>query len=184
MLAPRDSRWMQTFSGLRFYPADPRPQDICIEDIAHHLSLMNRFTGATRYAYSVAQHAINCAIMADGEHALEALLHDATEAYIADINSPAKSYLPDYKVMEARLYRVVANKFGFPVQTTDYVKVIDTRMLVTEAAHLMREESYSWWNEDHWPEQYDLDIVNIVLDPMSPKDVEAWFLELFDELTE
>lgn len=35
--------WMQTYTGRAFYPEDPNPEDVCIKDIAHHLSLMCRF---------------------------------------------------------------------------------------------------------------------------------------------
>ncbi len=140
---------------------------------------MNRFNGVTSRPYSVAQHCINCALVAQNDYSLEALLHDASEAYIADINSPTKHYLPDYKVLEARLYRVIAQKFGFPLETTSYVRHIDAKMLVTEASYLMRPGSYAWWKETHWPEPYDLDTVH--MDPLAPEDAEEWFLDLFEQ---
>lgn len=34
--------WIQTYKGIDFYPFDPRPEDVDIEDIAHALSLQCR----------------------------------------------------------------------------------------------------------------------------------------------
>jgi uncharacterized protein len=49
---------MQTYTGRQYWPLDPRPEDVRVEDIAHHLSLINRFCGATRVAWSVGIHSI------------------------------------------------------------------------------------------------------------------------------
>src|SRR5690606_23156115 len=39
--------WIQTYTGRRFYVTAPRPEDVCIEDVAHALSNICRFTGHT-----------------------------------------------------------------------------------------------------------------------------------------
>ena len=62
-------------------PADPRPEEICIEDIAHALSLMTRANGHFPVFYSVAQHSLDCAAMAQAEgrssrEVLACLLHE------------------------------------------------------------------------------------------------------------
>ena len=44
---------IRTFSGIHMSPADPRPEEICIEDIAHALSLMTRANGHFPVFYSV-----------------------------------------------------------------------------------------------------------------------------------
>lgn len=66
-----------------------------IEDIAHALALINRFTGHTERPYSVAEHSLLVADIAAAHGAspsaqLAALLHDAHEAYTSDVSSPAK----------------------------------------------------------------------------------------------
>ena len=51
--------WMLTYTGRRFYPIDPRPEDVCTEDIAHALSRICRFAGNTYCFYSVAEHSLS-----------------------------------------------------------------------------------------------------------------------------
>ena len=51
---------MNTFSGKKFDPMDIKAEDICLEDIAHALSLLCRGGGHLKHFYSVGQHSINC----------------------------------------------------------------------------------------------------------------------------
>src|SRR5271156_4912831 len=83
-----DSAWIQTFTGKKFYPFNPKPQDIDIRDIAHALSNICRFTGHTKRFYSVAEHSRNVAKLVPAHMKLQALLHDASEAYLCDIARP------------------------------------------------------------------------------------------------
>ena len=48
-----------TFSGLRFWPLDPDPAKILIEDIAHALAHQCRFGGHASKFYSVAEHSVH-----------------------------------------------------------------------------------------------------------------------------
>lgn len=64
-------------------------------DIAHALSLINRFTGHTTRPYSVAEHSLLVADLAEAADAtpvvqMAALMHDAHEAYTGDVSSPVK----------------------------------------------------------------------------------------------
>lgn len=104
--------YMMTFSGKKFYPKKPTPNEVDIHDIARSLSMMNRFCGHTKFPYSVARHSINCANIAPEGYKLEALLHDATEAYLSDIVMPAKRSLPEYEIMENEIFQyAIAPKF-------------------------------------------------------------------------
>jgi hypothetical protein len=76
----RRGDWMQTFTGRRFWPLDPRGEDVLIEDIAHALSLLTRYGGHCTRFYSVAEHSVLLARAATPENALWLLLHDASEA--------------------------------------------------------------------------------------------------------
>ena len=57
-LAERYGDWQQTYTGVKFHPLDPRPEDFKLEDIAHALSMLCRFNGHSKYFYSVAQHSV------------------------------------------------------------------------------------------------------------------------------
>ena len=88
---------MVTIGGLdyHFVPPGISGQDIRIEDIAHSLAQINRYTGHARRPYSVAEHSLlvaDIAAMADTcpQVQLAALMHDAHEAYTGDVSSPVK----------------------------------------------------------------------------------------------
>lgn len=136
----RRGDWIQMESGRAFYPLDPRPDDIEITDIAQALAQMNRYRG-TIFPYSVAQHsALVCSWVAARapEHALWALLHDAAEAYLADIPRPLKADLPAWKPIEARVMAAVCERFGLPPEEPAIVKEADFRILADEKAVLLR----------------------------------------------
>jgi hypothetical protein len=59
-----------TFSGHRFWPLDPRPHDIRIEDISHALANQSRFGGHCRIFYSIAQHSVLVSELCRPEDAL------------------------------------------------------------------------------------------------------------------
>jgi 5'-nucleotidase len=108
VIPPRTGAWMQTFTGRSFWPADPRPEDIDIVDIAHALSMQPRYGGHCTRFYSVAEHSRLVSEQVElryGKPGLEraALLHDASEAYLVDIPRPVKVSLSNYKELEARL---------------------------------------------------------------------------------
>lgn len=88
-------RYIRTFTGRMVNPLELKPSDVCIEDIAHHLSLLCRYTGACPMHYSVAQHSVLVARYLQKNGASVALqiagvLHDSGEAYFNDLASPVK----------------------------------------------------------------------------------------------
>ncbi len=140
----RRGDWMQMHSGVRFWPLDPRPEDIRIEDIAHSLSLLCRFGGHCRRFYSVAEHSFHVASLLPDHLKLAGLLHDASEAYVVDLPSPLKRCLPDYQTIEAGVHRAIAEHFGLPEEMPPEVKTADRQMLVTEAWELMAHPPEEW----------------------------------------
>lgn len=92
-------------------------EDISLDDIAHHLSKICRFNGATPLDvnYSVGEHCINLSkYLLDKKYinlAKAALLHDASEAFLSDIVSPIKHCLPDYKKLELNVQSVIFKKY-------------------------------------------------------------------------
>lgn len=78
-------------SGRYVNPLALRADDLDIVDIAHHLSIVNRYTGGTPMPYSVAQHSVWVSHQfKDRDLAFAGLMHDAAEAYLNDIASPVK----------------------------------------------------------------------------------------------
>lgn len=128
---------IRTFSGIYMNVFEPTIDMICIEDIAHSLSNQCRFGGHLPEYYSVAQHSVLCAALVPEQYKLQALLHDASEAYLLDIPSPFKSGLTNYKQFEDRLMNLIAQKFGFKYPIEKQVKEADKEMLEFEWNHLM-----------------------------------------------
>jgi hypothetical protein len=144
--------WIQTYTGRKFYPFAPRPEDIDIRDIAHALSMQCRYAGHTRQFYSVAEH---CVLIADALRRVgqpdkivaAGLMHDATEAYLVDLPRPVKNCLPGYKDAEVRLAAVIAETFNLPPVEPPIVKEFDTRILRNEAEALLGPAVDCWWHD-------------------------------------
>lgn len=105
--------WIQTYTGKKFYPLNPREEDIDIRDIAHALSLEPRWGGATEVPYSVAAHSIAVSQCVPDGHRLAALLHDASEAYLRDIPRPLKrsAIFSEYRFAEIKLQEAIERRF-------------------------------------------------------------------------
>ena len=141
----RNGDWMQTITGRIFWPIDPRPEDVCIEDIAHALSMMCRFNGHCKFFYSVAEHSVHVSNICSPENKRWGLLHDATEAYLADIVRPAKPYIDGYKPAETRLMIAICKKFGLPEIEPLEVKHADMAILADEANQVMGPHPEKWY---------------------------------------
>lgn len=142
--------WMHTYTGKKFYPMNPRVEDICIEDIAHSLSLQCRYNGHVTRFYSVAEHCVHLSYSVSPANALWALLHDATEAYVGDMIRPLKKFMPEYVDAEDRVMVAIAQRFGLslpvdgPLIMPNEVKDADDRILLTERNSLMVKTDHKW----------------------------------------
>ena len=143
--------WIQTHSGKRFYPLNPTPSSIDINDIAAALSKQCRYAGHCLRFYSVAEHCVLMARAAKPAHQLAALMHDASEAYLVDIPSPLKPYLGGYKEMESDVMGVIAAKYDFSWPLPPEVKELDHRILADERSQNMSPmtdaDSAEWGSE-------------------------------------
>ena len=136
---------IMTCSYKMFDPLHPDVDLIDIEDIAHALSMLCRANGHFRTFYSVGQHSINCAREAKARGysqkvQLACLLHDASEAYLADVTRPVKAELPRYKEIEGPLQDLIWNKWlSAPLTSAENAQVfeIDDHMLAHEFIHIM-----------------------------------------------
>lgn len=138
-----------THGGRYVSLTDPEPNTIDIEDIAHALSHICRYTGHTDRHYSVAEHSLRCAgyLRRRGYtpfSQLAALLHDATEAYLGDVSSPLKSLLPEYRELEERMEAIIELTFGVKIHGRPEVKMADLQLLASEREQLMTGDKTPW----------------------------------------
>jgi hypothetical protein len=141
---------METVTGKRLDPLKPSADQICIEDIAHALANLCRFTGHTREFYSVAQHSVLVSIQVPTRFKLAAILHDASEAYLNDLARPVKhqpAILAVYGPAEDRLMEMIAAKYGFPWPMPQQVKAADDLLCRAEGRDLMPGTN-DWWKLD------------------------------------
>lgn len=139
----RKGNWFQTYTGIAFWPLDPRPEEVCIEDIAHPLSMQCRYNGHCREFYSVAQHSVLVSSILDKDAAW-GLMHDAAEAYIGDMVRPIKLHMPTFRDVEALVMRAICQRFGLPIVEPRSVKQADDILLMTERRDLLASPTRPW----------------------------------------
>ena len=174
--SPRVGDWMQTYSGRKFWPLDPRADDVCLEDIANALAKICRFNGHCKEFYSVAQHSVLVSLHCPPKLALVGLLHDAAEAYVGDMVTPLKNYSPEFKGHENGVYGAIAERFGLPSQVPVEVKRVDLTLLATEARDLMCSEVAAAWGLTCEP-------LTEKIRPWAPKEALYRFMHRYRELT-
>lgn len=172
--------YVETSSGKKVHFLEPDPDSINIEDIAHALSFIPRFNGHTSKFISVAEHSWNGARYIQHDLKLQMLLHDASEAYLCDIPSPIKQFLPDYKKIEDGMMNAIAAKFGFEYPLHPIVHHYDLALLSNEAHWLLPSRGNDWgtWRATKRP------IVSPEFKPLclDSKTANKVFLDLFYEL--
>ncbi len=165
--------WMQTASGGQFWPLDPRPSEVSIDDIAHALSLICRFGGHCRRFYSVAEHSVLTARAAEPQHKRWALMHDSPEAYILDMVRPLKKHMPAYAAHEERLMRAISLRFNLLLDMPAEVKLLDDRILMDERAQNMMPPPSPW--------SVEIEPLGIQLQFWTPDQAKREFLAAYTE---
>ncbi len=170
--------YARTYTGKKFYPNRIEELEICIDDIAHSLSNVNRYCGSLDHFYCVAQHClivehIVSNIIDDRVISLSALLHDASEAYIPDMPSPIKKVLPSFKELERRLERHIRKHFNLPDMEHFTINDVDKGIRLNEMKYLT-----------DWPEGRQELIYKYKIIPMSAKFAEEQYLKRYYELRE
>lgn len=196
MVTPRtSSSAIITFANRFVDPLHFRPEDADIETIAHALSNVGRFNGHLREFYSVAQHSVHVAervillrdqsprtiITGGAKLALRALLHDASEAYIADVSRPVKHAkgMEQYRVIEGTIQGAIYECFGVGsvdlIEHDNILSHADNELLALEAQQL------GGWDITLW--NIPMPRWQRMLCPQPPKVAEEMFLQMFEELT-
>jgi len=184
--------WQRMLSGRRLDLLDPSPLDVEIEDIAHGLARVARWNGQTvgDYAFSVAQHSLVVETLVrtlkpstPPDMQLAALVHDAPEYVVGDMISPFKAVLGgDYKEVEARLTRAIHLRFGLPAELPGSVKkLIKKADLMSAWLEAMQLAGFSREESDRFfiaPP----DGCHLSLEPLSPGDAQAAFLERYQAI--
>jgi 5'-deoxynucleotidase YfbR-like HD superfamily hydrolase len=138
---------MQGYGGDPVDHDDPWRTTIRIETIAHALAMIPRFGGHTHFPYSVALHSLHVSTLLEARlghrGAVMGLLHDAHEAFVGDVTTPAKRKIGRlWAVFEARWEQRVREAFpGWDWRELDLYeglcKEADLTALATERAQLL-----------------------------------------------
>jgi 5'-nucleotidase len=166
---------VMTKSGHYFDFMNPNVDHIELDDIAHSLSNLCRYTGHCAVFYSVAQHSVLMARRAHEDVALEVLMHDAAEAYLGDIATPLKQCLPYYRKIEATVEKAIGEKFLIDISepiTKACIKELDWQCMATEVRDLMPE------NAD-WTVLDGIEPFGNLIVPWTPREAYNKFLEEF-----
>lgn len=148
-MQPNHGSWLATNEGRIIDLLNPDPAQITIEDIANNLSKLCRFNGQLKGFFSVAQHSLHVAELVPNELKLQALLHDASEAYICDIPTPFKRMLGvAYTDVEHRLQVAIGQALGCDLsELHTLVKQADRIMVVSERD--MLQSVPMKWSEEY-----------------------------------
>jgi hypothetical protein len=177
----RNGSFIVTYTGEKFYPLDPKQEEFHVEDIAHSLSNCCRYTGHVSEFYSIAEHSVRASNLVAPGFEFDALMHDASEAYLIDVPRPLKQ-LPafeQYLTIEDSLMFMIAEHFKFNWPMSPEVKAIDDEMLLREWRSLMPID------ESMLSDKFFQDVVAFdcpVLETWTPREAEERFLERFAEL--
>jgi uncharacterized protein len=198
-----------TATGAEYHLIGHGLRPVKLEDIAHQLAQINRFTGACSRPYSVAEHSLfvyELSVHAGASTVVQlaALLHDAHEAYTSDLSSPAKQAVDSvgwpnhggaWHTFEYCHQQHVRNHFGLRttfVHATYAIREWDLIALATE-----RRDLTAWQRGNYkpWPVLRDgtdtevkpVEDINLASEDRARKDWNHWriqFLNTFNMLQE
>ena len=166
--------YIETYTGRAFFPLEPSGNDVSVIDIAHHLSQQCRYSGATQWFYSTAQH---CCLLADyvqskGGSPLDCyqmLMHDAPEAYLVDMPRPVKQFMPQFRVWDKAINNVIREWLGLgDLPIPPWQDDLDSRIIVDERAQVMSDSGNDWG--------HDLEPLGVVIEPWVSAMAEQQFL--------
>lgn len=194
VLPERKGHYMHTSNGKKYWPMDPRPEEVHIDVVAHHLATRCRYNGAvqhpvfrSRIFYSVAEHSVLVSryieeVLGQPEYALEGLLHDGSEAYNGDLIRPLKYdelFREPFKVVEERNERAGAERFGLAYPYPKAVKLADEAVTNAEVAQIIvKDPSEDWSSKLH----DDSHMAPYQIEMMDPFLAKQFFLLRYEEL--
>ncbi len=164
------SPFIHTYTGGQFHYGNEKLADVRIEDIAHQLAHVCRFSGASKFHYSVAQHSLIVERMvrqqgASNRACLRALLHDAHEAYIGDFPTPFQvwfreevcsgaDFLEEAKMrLDNMIFKALGVDYDLPAKERALIHWADKAAFLVEANQLF-DEIPTWLPE--YAARYDI----------------------------
>lgn len=183
----------QVHSGIGFYPLDPRPEEVTIEDIAWHLAYINRFAGAAKFGVSVAAHSLVVEKLygrlrpdASPKGCAFALLHDAAEAYIGDITRPVKQAIRHVAgnvldQIERRILDAISARFGLWQFGRGELHEADSMACAIEREFFLEPAHFEWAALPPIPDDAR-ELAQVY--GYAPDYVRRLFLQRFRELTQ
>lgn len=153
----RNGPWMHTSTGGRWYPMDPRPEELKLTDLVNGNAKDTRYAGQGKVEvdYSVAEHEVlGARWILDPKNTPDLtlyerlicsflfLIHDASEGFARDLNRAYKIAVGgNYKKLEADIQDILLERYGLvdlEKKFHAFIKEIDCRMITTEKPFVMR----------------------------------------------
>ena len=140
---------VRMYSGALVDVINPSEDTLHMYDIAWHLGRILRYNGGIKQDYTVAHHSLIMSYFVPEVYALEALLHDAGEAYFGDVIEPIKVLYPSLREDENALTGQIMNKFGkgqlsYCVENFDTVAYVKSDPVREADEILYAHECYSF----------------------------------------
>ena len=137
----REDLYIELSNGDKWYPGRDN-NSVSIENLAHALSNLCRFTGHCRRFYSIAEHSVKVSYLVP---TLTGLMHDAHEALTNDLSKPVKVYLAgSYAELERAAEQQIAKQYSLTIPHGPVIKEADIIMCLIEAFDLLPSKGKSW----------------------------------------
>lgn len=184
-------------TGKKYWPLDPRPDEVYPEVIAHHLATRARYNGATQHRehidrifYSVAEHSVYCSWYVERdlgkpEFALEALLHDSSEAYNGDLIRPLKydaRFREPFMHVEGLNEAAHAVTFNLIYPYPAEVKIADEAVCAAEVNQIIIKDASEEWESGKLHD--DSRVAPYSIRMLPPYQAKTMFIRRFNELIE
>lgn len=157
--------WIQTYTGRKFFPLQPKVGDLCFIDQAQSLSRICRYGGHTTRHLSVAEHSWRMSVEAERRGYDDVvrkwcLIHDNAESYVGDLVRPLKvqNEFEVYRKAEGHLTRMIATWLGLPSEEPAQVRALDTEILHPEALAVKQPLNPDWKLPETTWQMGDLDL--------------------------
>jgi 5'-deoxynucleotidase YfbR-like HD superfamily hydrolase len=151
----REQQRIRVCSGGYFHLNGDDVNEVRLEAIASATSRLCRFTGHLIPGieiYSVAEHSVLVSYIlekmgAPANVVFQGLMHDASEAYLADIAAPFKGAIGNYYDVEEMVMSRIRDRYLLPDEFDYRVKLADWYALFIEARQIVcpdEEELKTW----------------------------------------